>query len=165
MNTGSGCPRRSRSLQSWRYSNLTGHCPEQSDPAWSTGLDLRLMPASLSYFTILWFIIQPNQEASGKTLLPTWRSVVQATASSFRILPLMSEALAEKTFKYRGIFLLSADCSWATCQHQWGLWTDFILKPSVQLAMEKHQAVGRGGIVKGSTFLWNMPTNQGWKSG
>jgi len=54
--TGSGCPRRSRSLQPWRYSNLAGHSPDKpvaADPAWSTALEQRLVPASLSYFIIL----------------------------------------------------------------------------------------------------------------
>lgn len=41
------------------------------------------------------------------------------------------------------------------------LWSDFILKPTVRFAMEKWQQAGRGGIVRGSVFLWNMPTNQG----
>lgn len=148
------------SLQSWRYSNLAGHHPEQpaaADPSRSTGLDQRLVPASLSNFVILWFIIQLNPEVSWKPLLPTQKSAVQATASSFRILPLMAETLVEKGFKYRGNFLLSS-CLWASCQHHCGLWSDLILKATVWFVMERWQAAGRGGIVRGSIFLWNMPT-------
>lgn len=53
----------------------------------------------------------------------------------------------------------------ASCQHHWGLWSAFTLKPGVPFATEKWQAAGRGGTVWGSIFPWNLPTNLIWKSG
>lgn len=80
-----------------------------------------------------------------------------------RVLSLIDKTLAEKSqIQWNLPNLLRCALVW--WQNHWGLQSDFVLKPPVQTEMEKWQSAWRGDIVRDSVFLWNLPTNQGWKS-